>query len=372
MTPAGIYIHIPFCRQICNYCDYFTTEKREKEIPHFVAMLLQEIELTASEFNHNWQFDCIYFGGGSPALLPPKSLEIILNKLREHFSFSQFPEITLEINPEENSLEDLQSFRRIGINRLSIGFQSLNPEFLNLLTRTHNPDDCVNIYENARLAGFENISIDLLYNIPGQSVKGWLNDLKTVVEIQPEHIAMYSLTAEAGTPFYADIQNGDLSLPDTVIEVEMFRQGSRYLRDCGFTHYEISHFAKFKKVCRHNLHYWKRDPYLAFGPSAHGFDGEKRYWNVSSLDEYMKQLSQHKRPIKAAENLSENQVHNEIIMNGLRTNLGIPIAAMKNNEGSFTMSFQNWDEYLIMKNSTIYLIPDHFPLADKIAVDFMK
>ena len=369
MTTAGIYVHIPFCRHICNYCDYFTTEKREAEISQFVGMLIREIELTASEFNHNWQFDCIYFGGGSPALLPPKSLEIILNKLREHFSFSQFPEITLEINPEENSLEDLQSFRRIGINRLSIGFQSLNPEFLNLLTRTHNPDDCVTIYENARLAGFENISIDLLYNIPGQSVKGWLNDLKTVVEIQPEHIAMYSLTAEAGTPFYADIQNGDLSLPDTVIEVEMFRQGSRYLRDCGFTHYEISHFAKFKKVCRHNLHYWKRDPYLAFGPSAHGFDGEKRYWNVSSLDKYFEMLSQNNLPIQDNEVLTAENILNEIVMNGLRTNLGIPSSCIDKCKG---VPFKKWENYLKKKNGSIFLRSDYLHLADEIAMDFMK
>ena len=369
MTTAGIYVHIPFCRHICNYCDYFTTEKREAEISQFVGMLVREIELTASEFNHNWQFDCIYFGGGSPALIPSKGLEIILNKLREHFSFSQFPEITLEINPEENSLEDLQSFRRIGINRLSIGFQSLNPEFLNLLTRTHNPDDCVNIYENARLAGFENISIDLLYNIPGQSVKGWLNDLKTVVEIQPEHIAMYSLTAEAGTPFYADIQNGIFSMSDAAIEGEMFRRGAHYLRDCGFTHYEISHFAKSKKECRHNLHYWKRDPYLAFGPSAHGFDGEKRYWNVSSLDKYFEMLSQNNLPIQDNEVLTAENILNEIVMNGLRTNLGIPSSCIDKCKG---VPFKKWENYLKKKNGSIFLRSDYLHLADEIAMDFMK
>ena len=368
MNSAGIYVHIPFCEHICIYCDYFTTEKRKAEIPQFVEILIREIELTASEFNHNWQFDSIYLGGGSPALVPEIGLKIILNKLRKHFSFSQFPEITLEINPEENSLEDLQSFRRIGINRLSIGFQSLNPEFLNLLTRTHNPDDCVNIYENARLAGFENISIDLLYNIPGQSIKGWLNNLKTVVEMQPDHIAMYSLTAEVGTPFYADIQNGIFSMPDAAIEGEMFRRGAHYLRDCGFTHYEISHFAKSTKECRHNLHYWKRDPYLAFGPSAHGFDGEKRYWNVSSLDEYMKQLSQHKRPIERTENLSENQIHNEIVMNGLRTNLGIPSSCIDNSNGT---SFHKWDAFLEKKNGAIFLKSDYFHLADEIIIDLM-
>jgi len=330
MTSAGIYIHIPFCQKICNYCDYFTTEKQHAEIPQFVELLLREIELTATEFNHKWQFDSIYFGGGSPALLPPKNLEIILNNLRDHFSLIKNPEVTIEINPGENSYEDLQSFRKIGINRLSIGFQSLKSELLTLLTRQHNQDDCIAIYENARKAGFINISIDMLYNIPGQSVEGWLNDLKTVVTIHPEHIAMYSLTAEKNTPFYADIQNGGLSLPEAVMEGEMFKDGSQYLRDCGFTHYEVSHFAKSGNESVHNLHYWRRDPYLAFGPSAHGFDGYKRYWNVSSLDKYFELLSQNKLPIQGGEILTDENIDNEIIINGLRTNLGIPLSCLEN------------------------------------------
>ena len=368
MTTAGIYVHIPFCEHICNYCDYFTTEKREAEIPQFVEMLIREIELTAARFDHDWQFDSIYLGGGSPALLPPRELEIILNKLKESFFLSQIPEITLEINPGENSLEDLQSFRKIGINRLSIGFQSLNPEFLNLLTRTHNPDDCVTIYENARRVGFDNSSIDLLYNIPRQTVAQWLNDLKTVVEMQPEHIAIYSLTAEVDTPFYTDIQNGIFSMLDAAIEGEMFRQGSSYLKDCRFTQYEVSHFAKPGMESVHNLHNWKRDPNLAFGPSAHGFDGDQRWWNVSSLDKYIEQLSQHKRPIEGTENLSENQVHNEIVMNGLRTNLGIPSSCIDNSNGT---PFHKWDAFLEKKNGAIFLKSDYFHLADEIAMDLM-
>ena len=368
MTTAGIYVHIPFCEHICNYCDYFTTEKREAEIPQFVEMLIREIELTATDFDRNWQFDSIYLGGGSPALLPPRELEIILNKLKEYFSLSQIPEITLEINPGENSIGDLQLFIEMGINRLSIGFQSLNPKFLNLLTRTHKQGDCVTIYEDARKAGFDNISIEMLYNIPGQSVTQWLNDLKTVVEMQPDHIAMYSLTAEAGTPFYADIQNGIFSMPDAAIEGEMFRQGAYYLRDCGFTHYEISHFAKPGMESVHNLHYWKRDPNLAFGPSAHGFDGDQRWWNVSSLDKYIEQLSQDKRPIEGTEYLSANQVHNEIVMNGLRTNLGIPLSCIDNCNDT---PFHKWDAFLEKKNGVIFLKSDYFHLADEIAMDLM-
>ena len=368
MTPAGIYIHIPFCRQICNYCDYFTTEKREKEIPHFVAMLLQEIELTASEFNHNWQFDSIYLGGGSPAQLSPIELEGIIHTLKEQFSHSNNMEITLEINPGENSLEELQSFREIGVNRASLGFQTLDSKLLKLLTRTHILDDCISLYKNAREVEIENISIDMLYNIPGQTVKGWLNNLKTVVEMQPDHIAIYSLTAEKGTPFYTDIQNGDLSLPDAAIEGKMYKQGSQYLRDCRFTHYEVSHFAKPGKECRHNLHYWKRDPNLAFGPSAHGFDGEKRYWNVAALEKYGEILSQNNLPIQNTEILSAENIVNEIVMNGLRTNLGVPTSCFDNIDD---ISIQKWESFLERENGSLLLKPEHFHLADKIAADLM-
>jgi len=368
MIPAGMYIHIPFCRQICNYCDYFTTEKREEEISRFVAILLQEIELTASRYDHNWQFDSIYFGGGSPSQLSPIELEEIIHTLKDQFSHSNNMEITLEINPGENSLEELQSFREIGVNRASLGFQTLDSKLLILLTRTHSLEDCIALYENSREAGIENISIDMLYNIPGQTVKGWMNDLETLVEMQPDHIAMYSLTSEEGTPFYSDIQNGKLSLPETAIECEMFIKGSRYLRDCGFNQYEISHFANNGMECRQNTHYWKRDPYLAFGPSAHGFDGEKRYWNVASLEKYSEILSQDILPIYDSEVLSSEGILNEIVINGLRTNLGVPISCF-NNLGD--ESIQKWGHYLERENGSLVLKPEYFHLADEIAADLM-
>ena len=369
MNSAGIYIHIPFCQHICNYCDYFTTEKKAGNIPHFVKMLLREIELTAGNFDaHDWRIDSIYLGGGSPALLLPEDLEIILNKLREHFPFSQFPEITLEINPGENTFADLKSYFELEVNRLSIGFQSLKSELLTLLTRQHNQDDCVTIYENARKAGIENISIDMLYNIPEQSIDAWLNDLNAIIEMQPEHIAIYSLTAETGTPFYADIKNNLLSFPSFEIAGEMFQKASQFLRDSGFIQYEVSHFAKPGMECRHNLHYWKRDPYLAFGPSAHGFDGEKRYWNIASLDQYYEMLSQNNLPIQNTEILSAENKVNEIIMNGLRTNLGVPISIIEKN---MTANYQKWNGYLERKNRSLFLKPEYFHLADEITADLM-
>ena len=208
----------------------------------------------------------------------------------------------------------------------------------------------------------------MLYNIPGQTVNAWINDLETVVEMKPDHIAIYSLTAEEGTPFYAEIQNGNLSLPEPTIECEMFIKGSRYLRDCRFNQYEISHFANKGMKCRQNIHYWKRDPYLAFGPSAHGFDGEKRYWNVASLEKYSEILSQNNLPIIASEVLSSEAILNEIVINGLRTNIGIPTSCFDN---LGTESIQKWERFLERENGSLVLKPEHFNMADEIAADLM-
>jgi len=353
---------------MCNYCDYYTTEIGNAKIPKFVKMLQREIDITASQFQYDWQFDSIYLGGGSPALLSPKTLDTILNNLQTHFSFTKSPEITLEINPGENSLKDLQLFNTMGINRLSMGFQSLNNESLEILTRHHNQNESDSLYKNARTAGFTNINIDMLYNIPCQTIEGLLTDLQSVVNMKPEHITLISLTAEKGTPLYTDIEMGVLSLPHSEIESSMFEQGSQFLREYGFSQYEVSHFAKTGMEGIHNLHYWKRDPNLAFGPSAHGFDGKIRYWNVASLDDYFKLLSQNKLPIQNREILTEKNILNEIIMYGLRTNFGIPSSIINKNTPEV---LNKWNNCLNKQNGSIYINPQYFHLADEIASDLM-
>ena len=227
MKTAGIYIHIPFCKNKCNYCDYYSIEKREKDVGNFVEMLLKEIELTAKVHDKDWIFDTIYFGGGSPALLSIDDFNNILNKLYLYFNISEHIELTLEVNPGEKSKEELSLLKESGVNRLSIGFQSLDLKLLQVLSRTHNPDDCSKTFENARVAGFDNISIDLLYNIPGQTIKRWLDDLETLIQLNCEHIAISPLTSEKDTPFYKQVQLGEIKLPDSANEEEMFKRGSK-------------------------------------------------------------------------------------------------------------------------------------------------
>ena len=373
MKTAGIYIHFPFCENKSIYCDYYSLEKREKDIPYFVEMLMREIELTAKDHKKNWFFDTIYFGGGSPALLSPNNVKDILNKLNHHFNISETIELTVEVNPRETTKENLFSFKELGINRLSIGFQSLDPDLLTTLSRTHIPDDCFTIYEDARDAGFENISVDMMYNIPGQSVENWLKDLKILIEIKPDHIAAYPLIVEEGIPLFNRIKSGEIiPLPEGT-ELEMFTQANKFLANSGFIQYEIAHFTKSGKECKHNQHYWNLEPYLAFGPSAHGYDGRKRWWNVSSLDDYLSKLFINEKPVIDCETLSSKNQFNETVIYGLRTNNGISMEKLRKFETKVPLesSLKKWKDHLKISKEAICIKSGHYHLADEIATDMM-
>ena len=368
MNTAGIYIHFPFCENKCIYCDYYCLENRNSDIDIFTEMLQKEIELTAKDNDKDWIFNTIYFGGGSPALLSSKSMHDILDQLRYYFNTAANIEVTLEVNPDETTEDELGRFKNSGVNRLSFGFQSLNEGLLHTLSRTHNPDHCITIYNNSRKAGFDNISIDMLYNIPGQSVASWLKDLSKVSTLKPDHIATYPLIIEEDTILFQQINSGTISPVPEETELQMFTQGSQFLTESGFTQYEVAHFSKLGKKCQHNQHYWKLEPYLAFGPSAHGYDGKKRWWNVSSLDEYLSALSKNKKPVSGFETLSYSDRFNEAVIYGLRTNEGIPTAVLQKHEhnGLIESSLKKWGNYLDISSDAIRMKPGHYHLADEI------
>ena len=373
MKTSGIYIHIPFCKNKCIYCDYYSLEKKNNDLVAFVEILQKEIELTAKDHKKDWIFDTIYFGGGSPAFLSIININDILNKLYHHFNFSENIELTLEVNPGEKYNENLFFLKETGLNRLSIGFQSLDPELLKTLSRTHNIDDCFTTFQNARIAGINNISIDMIYNIPGQSLNRWLDELKTLVKLDCDHIAIYPLTLEKGTPFYNQVQSDEIQLPNSHIEEEMFIQGSQFLTENGFTQYEVAHFAKPGKECMHNLHYWNLEPYLAFGPSAHGYDGSMRWWNVSALDEYLNILSRNERPVAGSETLSYIKQFNELVIYGLRTNNGISREKLRKfkPKNSLKSSLQKWEKHLEISKDFIRIKPGHYHLTDKISTEML-
>ena len=322
MKKAGLYIHIPFCKIKCVYCDFYSITKKENEIPLFTQCLLKEIE-SYKHYAGKWTFDTIFFGGGTPSLLPPQYLEQILQKLHDTFDISNVKEITLEANPGEAPLEHLKDIKKLGVNRLSIGFQSFNDKILGLLGRLHKSEDCFKTFDNARQAGFDNINTDMIFNIPGLSIKNWTKDLKKLLKLEPEHISAYSLTVEPSTKLFNLVKNKELLMPLEKIDIEQFLLTEEILSNNGYNHYEISNYSKENKKCKHNLHYWNLSPYLSFGPSAHSHDLQKRWWNIRSLDNYMKSMSLNKKPIEDSESLSRKDNYNEIVLNGLRLSNGI-------------------------------------------------
>ena len=374
MTKAGIYIHIPFCTHKCIYCDYYSMEKRENDIPRFVDMLIREIELYGKNFHGNWTFDTIFFGGGTPSLLEPRFLEQILNTLDRYFNISKAKEITLETNPGEAPMQRLAEYYKLGINRLSLGFQSLQPNLLAYLTRLHSPKDCFSTYQNARDAGFENINIDMIFNIPGQSLTVFQDDMKQVVQLEPEHISSYSLTVEKNTPLYTKVRDGKIIMPSEDIYLDMFEFCQKYLRSHSYSQYEISNYSKKGMECSHNLHYWNLEPCLAFGPSVHGYDGHIRWWNTSSLDAYIKMLEHNEKPVSGSETLSQIDHFNEAVFNGLRTRGGIQlhkIHSWERDSKKMNPAILKWKDRLNITKDTISLKSDSYKYADEIASDMM-
>jgi len=317
MTKAGIYIHIPFCKTKCIYCDFYSVTKRDDSIEKFVDCMVKEIRLNETRLKDT-TYDTIFFGGGTPSVLTENQLEKILNALYKFYNIDENAEITLECNPGEITFEKLSHFRKIGINRLSIGFQSFSEKNLKFLGRLHSSEQSISTFNHARKAGFDNINIDLIYDIPKQKLKEWKNDLFLGTSLEPEHISAYSLTVEKNTALHSMVKNKTVIMPSEEVDKKMFLSTINYLEQKNYMHYEISNFSKKNKKCKHNLHYWRLEPYLAFGPGAHGFDGIKRWWNKKSIDYYLNKLENNELPIESEEILSPKDAFNETIMNGLR------------------------------------------------------
>tara|TARA_B100000029_G_scaffold268656_2_gene264106 strand:+ start:2114 stop:3244 length:1131 start_codon:yes stop_codon:yes gene_type:complete len=375
MKSAGIYIHIPFCKNKCNYCDYFSLTNMETEIPNFINLLLKEIKLVSEKNNLNFYINTIYFGGGSPSILNPLHISKILNKLYTCFRISQNPEITIELNPDQTNIKNFIDYQNMGINRLSLGIQSFDDAILNFLDREHTKNDSIKAYKQAREIGFKNINIDLLFNIPNQTLNHWMNDLKYAIKLNIEHISIYSLTLEHNTPLKNIIKEQSLQFPKNDIYLKMFENSREYLTKHSYLPYELTHFSKPNFECKHSLHYFDRKPYIGFGPSAHSFDGKKRWWNECSIEIYFKQLLSNKLPEKKFEILSDKDHYNEIIINGLRKTTGIlkkDIVIKKIfDSDAFRNTVKKWGHYLDIDEKYIKLNNKGLSLTDEITTDFM-
>jgi len=329
MKKAGIYIHIPFCAVKCMYCDFYSIADQNDQIPSFIEALIKEIKISKM-LPESRIFDTVFIGGGTPSLIEAKFLERIISALDKKFDLSNVNEFTIEANPGEAPKERLKDFLSLGINRLSIGVQSLHPHLLSFLTRIHDATQVFTTFENARSVGFENISCDLIYSIPGQTWSMWEKDLRKIISLQPNHISAYTLTVEKGTSLFELVRNRKVQMPIDDETGKWFLDTHKILEESGYPGYEISNFGSLDMQCKHNLHYWRIDPYMAFGPSAHGFDGQRRWNNTRSLNNYFQKIKSNEKPISTTENLSDLDLVNEALGFGLRMKEGFSISIIPN------------------------------------------
>ena len=336
---AGIYIHIPFCKQACHYCDFhFSTSMKKKD--EMVLALAKELQLRKDEFQYDAEFPCIetiYFGGGTPSVLTVKEIQLLIDTVRQDYPVSQNPEITLEANPDDLSEENLKAFAAIGINRLSIGIQSFFEEDLKLMHRAH---DSVQAKKCLELATryFDNISLDLIYGIPGMTNERWQQNIETALSFGIPHISSYALTVEPKTALNKLIQTGKVAAPKDEVAQEHFLILVETLEAKGFLHYELSNFGKENYFSRNNSAYWLGKKYLGIGPSAHSYDGVSRSWNVANNALYLKAIQNGELP-REVELLSQEDLYNEYIMTGLRTIWGVSLIRIEQEFGTDYLNY---------------------------------
>ncbi|MAM18377.1 MAG: coproporphyrinogen III oxidase [Gramella sp.] len=368
---SGIYLHIPFCKQACHYCDFhFSTSTRKKS--RLVDMLCWEMILRKSEIPAS--IETIYFGGGTPSLLSSEELQQIFETLFSNFQVAEDAEITLEANPDDLSEEKIAQLAASPVNRLSIGVQSFFEDDLKLMNRAHNETEALESLQAAK-KHFENISIDLIYGIPGLTDEKWKENLKIALELEIPHISSYALTIEADTALEKFIEKGKLQ----PVEDEQYRRQFdilvQTLTQAGFEHYEFSNYGKTGFHSRNNMAYWLGKPYLGVGPSAHSFDGKQRKWNISNNSLYINSLEMEKIP-QETEELSINDRYNEYVMTRLRTKFGVNVLELEQDFGKkyrdyFERNAENFlQQELMLRSDLIYLITKKGKfLSDGIAAD---
>lgn len=377
MDPIGLYLHIPYCLHKCGYCDFNSHNINEAEMESYVRALLLEMEQAAQGATDR-RVDTIFFGGGTPTTLPFADLARILKDSRQHFNVNPEAEITCEANPATIPHADLAQLREAGFNRLSIGVQSFDPDELKRLERVHSVDEIYLTVERARQAGFENLSLDLMFGLPGQTVERWQENLQKAIDLQPDHLSAYNLTIEPDTVFYKQQSQSQLTMPPDDFQRELFEITIDTLTKTGYEHYEISNYAKPGKQCRHNLNYWMNGEYIGLGAGASSaFNGE-RYKNVNLPARYIAQIVESQTAVESRETPDRRQRMGEAVMLGLRLKQGLNLA---NFEQQFGVSFHDAFgetverlknmELLEIANGQVSLSRKGLFLADSVIVEFI-
>ncbi|TCN60806.1 radical SAM family heme chaperone HemW [Flavobacterium circumlabens] len=348
---SGIYIHIPFCKQACHYCDFhFSTSMKKKE--QMVLAIAKEIGMRKSEFE-NEIVETIYFGGGTPSVLENSELQLLIDTIYENYRVSENPEITLEANPDDLSKERIFELSKSPINRLSIGIQSFYEEDLKMMNRAHNSAEAINCLTEATKY-FDNISLDLIYGIPGMSDEMWRQNIETALSFGIPHISSYALTVEPKTALRKLIDTGKIAEPQDEVASNHFMILVETLEKKGFIHYELSNFGKENHFSKNNSAYWLGKKYIGAGPSAHSYDGEKRGWNIANNSLYLKSIQKNVLPIET-EILSKSDRYNEYIMTGLRTIWGISLDRIENEFGSEYLEYLNKQTQKFLNDDLVFI-----------------
>jgi oxygen-independent coproporphyrinogen-3 oxidase len=330
---AGIYVHIPFCQAKCAYCDFISYPHCEHVFGPYVDALVSELYQRARDWS-GCCFDTLFIGGGTPTLLSPADIGRVVDACRDALGLSADAEVTVEGNPGTVDLAELRALRRAGVNRLSLGVQSLHDDELALLGRIHTAAEAVQAYEWARSAGFENINLDLIFGVPNQPLAAWQATLERTLALCPEHLSLYSLIVEEGTPLAERITCGRLPAPEDDLAADMYELAEALLDEAGYGQYEISNWARRDGqatagltlpayACRHNIKYWRNEPYLGVGVAAHSYDGQSRYANTADVGMYIARIQAGQSAMESSEQPTNEQQMGETMMLGLRMNQGV-------------------------------------------------
>ncbi|MBU4445870.1 MAG: radical SAM family heme chaperone HemW [Candidatus Marinimicrobia bacterium] len=372
MKKFSLYIHFPFCIRKCHYCDFYSVILDPSAVDSWTTALLTEIDLYEARFGDS-QIETIYIGGGSPNLIGSKKIRSIFESLNTSFRLPNVREFTVEINPGEVKPDFLKQLKDIGVNRISVGVQSFSNSELTTLGRIHQVEEVFATFKILNRIGFDHLTLDLIFGIPGQGPGSWERSLKQAVEMGVDHLSLYNLIYEEGTPFYE--LKGKKKIVPTASELEwrMYELAHRWLESQGFQHYEISNWAKPGCESIHNSSYWKESYYLGLGPAAHSYDGISRWWNIRSVDAYIKHLSEGKFPVEDREELNEYDREIEFLFLSLRTQGGLPIGKFEN---LFLIDFKRViqklaqrigsDEYWIFVGDSFKLTPAGWFVCDSI------
>ena len=372
--PKSAYIHIPFCKSKCAYCDFNSYAGMESAWDAYVEALLKEMERAA----RHGPLETVYFGGGTPTVLPTGSLIRVLEAVAGSFGLSPDAEISIEANPGTVSAESLRELRKAGFNRLSLGVQSFNDDLLRRIGRIHTAEEAVAAFDYARKAGFDNIGIDLIYSLSGQDMAGWEADLRKLVNLGPEHASLYELTICEDTPLGQEVLFGELAVPDGEAQVGMLLLGLRTLTKAGYERYEISNYAKPGFACRHNQAYWRYEEYHGFGAGACSFVDGVRKSNVKWPKEYIERVIAGPSPVEFSEEPDEKQRVVEVLMQALRTTEGLDLRAFEQRLG-YALEDVHGDKLARMQERGLLTIADGrllptdagILMADAIAAEFL-